>query len=365
MQLDGLIDRIYEAAFLPQQWIPVLDELSHLADGNGGMLFASSGPHTHWIASEELARGMSDYVAQGWPARTDRPQRLFAARHAGFLNDLDVYTREEMDREPVFVEFLRPRGYGWGTATAIEVPTGQAIVLNVERRYSRGPVERHIIRQLDKLRPHLARAASLSAQLSLERMKVAALTLDLVGLPAAMLDGQGRALAVNSGFDRLMPEMVQQRQRRLTLVNKRADALFAEALQRVAPDGDAASVRSIPVAADEMHPAAIVHLVPVRRSAHDLFTAAHSVMIITPVLPKTVPTADLLQGLYDLTPAEARVARAVAERRTIDAIAASFGLSRETVRTQVKAVLAKTGVSRNIDLATLLSGAGFPGQIDV
>jgi DNA-binding CsgD family transcriptional regulator len=88
-------------------------------------------------------------------------------------------------------------------------------------------------------------------------------------------------------------------------------------------------------------------------------------MIVTPVLQKTVPTADLLQGLYDLTPAEARVARAVAERRTIDGIAESFGLSRETVRTQIKAVLAKTGVSRNIDLATLLSGAGFPGQRDV
>lgn len=364
-QADGLVDRIYEAAFLPQQWIPVLEELSRLADGNGGMLFASSGPHTRFIASDELASGMAEYIAQGWPARTDRPQRLFAARHAGFLGDLDVYTREEMDREPVFVEFLRPKGFGWGTATAIEVPTGQAIVLNVERRYSRGPVERHIIRRLDKLRPHLARAASLSAQLSLERMKTAALTLDLVGLPATMLDGQGRALAVNAGFSRLMPGLARQRLRRLELVNTRADALFAEALQRIAPAGDGASVRSIPIAADETQPATIVHLIPLRRSAHDLFTGAHSILVATRVAPKEVPTADVLQGLFDLTPAEARVARSVAERHTIDAIAASFGLSRETVRTQIKAALAKTGVNRNIDLAVLLSGAAFSRQTNV
>ena len=68
--------------------------------------------------------------------------------------------------------------------------------------------------------------------------------------------------------------------------------------------------------------------------------------------------AEVLQGLFNLTPAEARVARAVAARETIDSVAASLNLSRETVRSQLKAALAKIGVVRQIDLAVMLAGAG-------
>jgi hypothetical protein len=39
----------------------------------------------------------------------------------------------------------------------------------------------------------------------------------------------------------------------------------------------------------------------------------------------------LLQGLFDLSPAEARVARGIAERQTLEAIADDLGISRETV----------------------------------
>ena len=53
--------------------------------------------------------------------------------------------------------------------------------------------------------------------------------------------------------------------------------------------------------------------------------------MVTPVVPSEVPTAEVLQGLFDLTPAEARVARGIGEGRTIETIAMAFGTSRETV----------------------------------
>ena len=71
----------------------------------------------------------------------------------------------------------------------------------------------------------------------------------------------------------------------------------------------------------------------------------------------------LLQGLFDLSPAEARVACGIAERQTIEAIADELGVSRETVRCQLKSVLAKTGTKRQLDLALLLVGAGSGGFV--
>jgi DNA-binding CsgD family transcriptional regulator len=70
----------------------------------------------------------------------------------------------------------------------------------------------------------------------------------------------------------------------------------------------------------------------------------------------------VLQGLFDLTPAEARVAAAIAEGRTVEVIAAAANVSHETVRSQLKAVLGKAGVSRQVDLVQLLAGIALPGR---
>ncbi|MEP9351344.1 helix-turn-helix transcriptional regulator [Xanthobacter sp. KR7-225] len=43
----------------------------------------------------------------------------------------------------------------------------------------------------------------------------------------------------------------------------------------------------------------------------------------------------------------------------MDSAAAAAGISRETVRFQLKRVLAKVGVGRQADLVALLSGAAF------
>jgi hypothetical protein len=61
-----------------------------------------------------------------------RAARLFSMRNTGFLTGYDVFTPEEMDRTPIFTEFLRRRGPGWGIATAISVPTGEMIAFEFE-----------------------------------------------------------------------------------------------------------------------------------------------------------------------------------------------------------------------------------------
>ncbi|MSO75674.1 MAG: helix-turn-helix transcriptional regulator [Alphaproteobacteria bacterium] len=61
-----------------------------------------------------------------------------------------------------------------------------------------------------------------------------------------------------------------------------------------------------------------------------------------------------LRALYGLTPAEADVAVALAEGKTLDRVAEERGVSRETVRFQLKAIYAKTGTSRQAELARLV-----------
>jgi DNA-binding CsgD family transcriptional regulator len=92
-----------------------------------------------------------------------------------------------------------------------------------------------------------------------------------------------------------------------------------------------------------MAPAAL----PVRGAAQALFVHGSAVVMVTPVDRARVLTAEVLQGLFDLTPAEARVAQGIGQASSVETLAAALGVKTDTVRTQIKAVLAKTGSKTN------------------
>ena len=351
---QGLVDRIYEAGVLPELWPAVLDDVGRTVRGIGTVLLVPTAGR--WIASGGLEAMVSDFVTSGLVADNPRTNRLLAEPRPGFISDLDIFTREELAAEPIYRDFLKPRGGGWGAATVVSVPSGDVLVIHAERSFDEGPFERPVVDMLDSLRPHFARSALLSARLNLERARSAVVALEQVGLPAAVLGRAGRTIAVNDLMAALMPEVVQDRPSRFALTNAAADRLFAECIAPL----DAASISSIPIAADEDHPPTIVHVLPVRGAAHDVFSAADALVILTPVVPRDVPTAAVIQGLFDLTPAEAKVAGAVGNGKTLAEIASTFGISPETVRSHVKAVLSKTGLDRQAALVGLLRGIALP-----
>jgi len=360
---EAIISDIYEAAAVPELWPKVLGRMSAHVDGAGGIMFTSVLDRIRWTASPDIYDRFDEFIRDGWAAINPRPARMAALNHAGFVHDLDAFTLEELDNDRVYTEFYRKRGVGWATGSMLSIPSGDAVIFSFERAYAKGPVPRSAIEYFDDLRPHLARSALLSARLGLARAQAMADALQTVGLPAAVLRPRGALLAANDLFQKWVPSLFQDHRDRLRLSDAAADALLVEALSRIgAATMPLAAVNSVPVAAGEDRPPMIVHLLPVRGVANDLFTRAAALLVVTPVDKGAVPTAEVLQGLFDLTPAEARVARGIGEAQTIDTLADALGVSRETVRTQLKAVLAKTGVARQTELISLLAGKVLPNN---
>ena len=78
-------------------------------------------------------------------------------------------------------------------------------------------------------------------------------------------------------------------------------------------------------------------------------------MVATPVTAGRAPPVEVLRSLFDLTPSEARVARGLAAGESLDNIAESGGVSRNTVRAQLQKVMDKIGCTRQAEVTALLS----------
>jgi len=117
-----LVDRIYECSFVPELWPGVLREVGRIAEA-GASLFITNGDVTSWTASKIAHEATAIFVKEGWFWRGQIIARLFAAHHAGFLTDLDVFTLDELDQEPIYCDMWRPRGVEWAIGTAIPIPT--------------------------------------------------------------------------------------------------------------------------------------------------------------------------------------------------------------------------------------------------
>lgn len=349
------LDDIYESAFISEGWPDMLGLLAQTTGAVGGGFFMSNGDLENWTASAGLADTMSHFVNDRILQKIGGPTRVGAIGQHSFITEKEAFTDEQLEIHPLYRDFLRPRGLGWSARTSIRLPTGDSIVLTMERAFKDGPVPPESLTTINTLRPHLARAAFIAARMSLETAKNAAQTLALLGLPALVLNQNGRVLAANELIQQLQEAIVFCAKDRVMLQDTRADQLLKQAIAN-AVDDKFASPYSFSVCDLTGIAKLVAHVIPVRGQSRDIFMRSVCVLTLTPVASPTMPTIDLVQSLFDFTPAEAKVARFIAQGETIHDIASSNAVSVNTVRTQLRSVMEKTGCSRQVEVANLLSG---------
>jgi DNA-binding CsgD family transcriptional regulator len=357
---DDFVEGLYEAAVIPARWESWLSQLAERSGAKAALCCRLHGDNVDIVSTSALFKETWDVIMRDHGGgANERSRRLVQSRRAGFITDADVFAKGEAERLPMYRDLLIPRGFGSGLATSIAVPSGEYIILNLEKSFAEGPFARSVVNALDLIRPDFARAVFLSHRIQMERARSIADALDQLSLPAAALGPSGRILVANARMTALMPHAIQDMPSRMKLSDAAADVLFAAALASLNIREDKTAVRSIPIAAREGNPPIIFHLTPVKGAAHDILTGARAILVATPVVPSTAPGADLVQGLFDLTAAEARLASLIAGGHPPREAAVMLGWTEATARTTLKQVFAKTGVSRQADLVGLLRGGAI------
>lgn len=348
-----LIEIIYTAGLLPELWPEVIGKLAERVGAHGGSLFSLSEGQLAWEAPASTRRIMEAYVEGGWDRNNPRLEGLLKAKPLGFMRDQDM-SAGNYDELPIVRDFLRPHNIYGTAATVIPGVRGDLAVFSVDRGREPGPFTSVEIARLDGFRPHLARSIALTSRMRMREATTAAAALQMVGIPAAVVRRQQGVVATNGLFDALVGRVfLATAHGHLALSDRAADALLQQALrrqERINPP-----VRSIPVTGQE-GAIGVLHVIPACRQALDILGPDANLLVFAQPHEGAPVDPDWLRWLYDLSPTEALVASHLTAGLTLEEIAQQRNTSRDTTRTQLKAILRKTGFSRQTDLVRSLGG---------
>ena len=195
------------------------------------------------------------------------------------------------------------------------------------------------------------------------RGRAASSAFELLPYGVIGLDGGGRAVFANSVAHGLLTARRGLRMLGVNLIadDSAASALLREAIARAsASDGASeptlvrcprrSSMRALQVLVSPAHATPVLSLDRAERSARVL-------VIVSDPDNAPLPDAAALAQLFDLTPALARLAAAIASGVTVAEHAEGSGVRASTARQQLKELMARVGVHRQAELVrVLLSG---------
>lgn len=370
-----LIHLIYDSALHPERWDRFVEALSTQL-GDAAVVLNMEIPTRRESARSFRAHSEADYAlvfadlamrdALPWPllelARLDR-----FARSDEYLSD------EELEKTELYRRYMEPQGFiaqdQIGCVLVAEANRPVAAV-GIYRREGGRPLTPEDIQLLDALMPHMRAAYAIHCELGELRYRHAIVSeaIDRFPMGVVFVDRELRVVETNRAALRI----AEQRDG-FTIRDGLPQASVAPAgLARLIRDrladpggGISGSTFSIPrPSGRQPYEALVAPLISHPPGLRDERTAA--VVFIADPEDQHLRMPQVLATLYNLTDAESELAALLSAGRSIDEAARERGVSAHTVRTQLKKIFAKTGVSRQADLVRLLSAsvAGLEGDPD-
>lgn len=171
-----------------------------------------------------------------------------------------------------------------------------------------------------------------------------------LGLPAAVLRHDGKMLLQNCLLTGLGGPFVTTGGR-FELADRAAHHLYTRALACLDEGRSDEILHSIPVAAAGDFAPFVLHLLPMKCP----LGSELAVLVVTTLRAAGTASIELVRGLFGLTVAEAKVATLIGVGRPISEVAQTLGISEGNARTTLKHVFMKVGVSRQAELAVILT----------
>ncbi len=298
------------------------------------------------------------------------PRYLTAIRRPGrAFSDVEVIEPATFERSALYNENLARGNVRYTLFGSFDVSPELAMAVAFMRPRSNGAYQQDEVDSFTRLVPTLTRALrvhELVRGLDEERRDLRE-ALDTVPTAIAVVDARGRVRSTNAAACALLARgegLKTERgvltashpatARHLAASIAEAGALARSSLARPAPSQSPV----VKIERPEGPPLEVV-LFPLHGQS-SLRPSGHVMAVIHDPELSVSLDAELIARLYGLTATEAEVAVALAAGHSLSNVAAERGCSEQTVRTHLKRIFAKTGLSRQSDLVrALLTGAAI------
>ena len=349
--------RLGDAVVDPRLWPQILTEISSAVGAVGAALLQSDIRTPDIPRTVDVDEVFEQYFKEGWHTRDIRAERGVPLLLGGqpVVMDQDIMAPDEIRRSDYYQELLAPNGLGWWAVIGFRAGPAHW-GLSIQRSIQQGPFAEEDRRILAQIADRLTETATLSTAVG--RIVLSGMTNALGRLkqPALALDRSGLVLDHNDAAEHMFSGDVRVRNRCLELSDRQARLNFDIVIQRLrtTAEGVALPVAPIVVRRSSERPL-LLRVLPVDGAARSPFFGASALVVFSDLDSEAGLCMKLLSQVFGLSPAEARLAAALADGLSPEQAARKLGIAKATVRSQLKAVFSKTETHRQSELVAVLS----------
>jgi DNA-binding CsgD family transcriptional regulator len=361
------VEAIYDAAPDPSLWPQALSAITdHFGDVGTIMMWRRTDGRFGTIVSPSLVAAQKDYEENKWYLRDLPSQRLL--EHGYLLNsdtaaDYDLISQHEIETHPFYTEFSARHGIRWHTAIAVAPDPEVAVWIALQRGPDKKPYSESELADAAQLGRHIEKSLRLSVRLFDSELTNVGLgeALGRINVGVFALDSQRRVIFSNAAAKALIGREIEIVQGELRLgtgaERVQADAALAQAAE-ARPDESSASPKPILLRRAAPQRPLVIYVLPSGPRggvAEHFLTRTRSIVLVIEPKPNDPADPAIVRDLLGLTLGEARISALIAAGIAPRKVSEQLGITEETVRTVLKRVYAKVGVSRQNELTALLS----------
>lgn len=361
------VEAIYDTALDPVRWPATLEAIADVFRDVGTVLaFARDDGSVGTIVSPALRKAQGDFEKH-WSHRDIRTirsmERGYPLGVRDAITDRHVVTEQEIASQPIYREFLIPHGLGWFAGIAISPDPNIQVWISVQRSMIREPFSDQELTILTKLGAHAEKSLRLSIRLLDAELAALGLgdALTRIDIAVFALDSLGGIVFSNPAARRLPPEDIGVVQNRLKIAERSADLFVQQSLQRTSR-ADRAELLTDPkpvlLPRKEGGQPLVLYVLPITAPADRVSEfLANARLIVLVIEPKNgqPPDPAVVRDALGLTLGEARVAALIGTGISPRDAAATLRITEDSARTILKRVFSKVGISRQSELAILLT----------
>ena len=365
-QMQDLITSIYDAALDESNWENVLNKIAHTLQADRGSIRTLDGKSKNVKQALTLnvdplfTQAYNDYYVEHDPyidIALNRQGSFLACSH-------HLISDKEYESMEIYQDFVKPQGHHYGIGGRIDINDGSSCYMTFQRGRKYSGFDLRSIETLKIIIPHIQRAILINNKTRFIELQNDLLSevLNQINSPICLVNKHGVINYINEKAEILITQYdgISLKNNCISIHSTKENIQLQKLIRHATSKTDDTQLThggSMCFVNTKLHSTLSILVSPINADKTNLGTINDEVALILFNTSKhrVSPTVELLMGLYDLTPAEAKLSLYLCKGLTLEEISTKLARSKNTLRSQLRSSFNKVGVSRQSELIHLIN----------